>query len=123
MHGHAAGRFPGVIGKMFTGFDVVLIAVRPVKRDLLTAVRNSITLTFGVTALGDKVAILPVTVEKGVQVIVNSDPQGFVISCRCCLLPNCQVLLARLGIMVLDQISFRIDGIVTDLQNLLPGDF
>ena len=79
MHGHAAHSFPGVVGKVLAGLDIVLVVVGPVKRHFLAVVGDGVAFAFGVAALGDKVAVLIVTAEEGEQVVIDGGFQRLVV--------------------------------------------
>src|SRR5690606_42136734 len=68
---------PCIICEILTCFDVILVVVGPVKIDFLTIVGNGVAFLFGVTALGNEVAVLPVAAEKGIKMVVDSRLQCF----------------------------------------------
>jgi len=56
---------------VFSGFDIVLVVVRPVEVDFLAVVGDGVAFAFRVASLGDEVAVLPIAAEKGVEVVVD----------------------------------------------------
>ena len=74
---YAIRSLPGVISKMFGGFNVILVMVGPVEVDFLAIVGDSVALFPGVAPLGDEIAVLVVSAEEGIEVIVDGGFQGF----------------------------------------------
>jgi hypothetical protein len=59
MNCYAVGGFIGVVREVFSGFDIVLVVVRPVEVDFLAVVGDGVAFAFRVASLGDEVAVLP----------------------------------------------------------------
>ena len=59
-----------IVLEILTGLDIVLILIRPVQFNFLALVGNGINI-FPVTTLGNKIAVLIVTVEERIQRGVN----------------------------------------------------
>jgi len=81
VYSYTIGRLPGIIGEVLTGLDVILVMVGPVEIDFLTIVGNGIAFLFGVTTLGNEVAVLPVAAEKGIKMVVDSRLQSMTALC------------------------------------------
>ena len=82
LYQNAVGSGPVVVVEVFGGLDVLLIAVSPVKIDLLSVVGNRVPLIAGVSSPRDEVAVLVVSAEEGVQVIVDVDLDGLPATSR-----------------------------------------
>src|SRR5690554_3289461 len=63
---------PCIICEVLTSLDEILDVVGPIKIDLLTIVGDGVAFLFGVTALGNEVAVLPVAAQKGIKMVVDS---------------------------------------------------
>jgi len=75
------GSLPCIICEILTGLDVILVMVGPVEIDFLAIIGDGVAFLFGVTTLGNEVAVLPVAAEKGIKMVVDSRLQSMTALC------------------------------------------
>jgi hypothetical protein len=89
--------------------------IGPVESHLLAVVGDGIAFFLGVTASGDKVALLPVAAEEGVEVVVNRGFQSLRGTRCACLLTSGEVFLTGLRFAILlSQVAMFIQRVITD---------
>ena len=64
-------RTVAVIVELFAALDVILILIGPVQMDFFPVVGDGVFLAPGVAALGEKIAVVVIPAEEGVEVIEN----------------------------------------------------
>jgi hypothetical protein len=125
VHGHAVGGFVRIIGEILAGLDIVLVVIGPVESHLLAVVGDGVAFFLGVTAPGDKVALLPVAAEEGVEVVVDVGFQRFASAAA--LGPGLcfQIFLADVGVAIgFDQVAIGVKGVIAQgFQHLFPRRF
>jgi len=116
-------RGEGVVGKVLGGFDVVLVVVGPVEINLLAVVRDGVAFAFGVAALGDKVAVLIVTAEEGVQLVEDARFESLAAARACGFGFQGQILLTqRRGVVGCGQVPVGIEGVLSQRLADLRGN-
>ena len=71
-HINPIGRFPIVVVKALLGFDIVLVAIRPVQINFLAVVGNGVAIIARIAPLGYKIPLLIIAAEEGVEVIIDA---------------------------------------------------
>ena len=98
MNGDAI-EYESIVFEILAGFDVILILIGPVQLYFFAFIRNSVYALL-VAAFGNKIAVLVVPVEEGIEGRIHVRFQGGQIS------PLCQLLL-ELNILLLHRRSVR----------------